>query len=278
MNDHPTTPPPVPVPVPVDPGTPGLFPPGRSGPPGPPGSGVPLGLHPDDVAPLIGLAGAIEAMLRHPRRVMFRLRNSRPGPLIGAMILAALGCSLVYGLVVGSFSGGTQYWAAPVKISAGLFISAVICLPSLYIFSCLSGSEARLVEVIGLVMGLLALMTILLIGFAPVAWVFSQSTNSLAAMGALHLAFWAIATYFGLRFLHSGLRQLGGKPAALRVWVIVFILVMLQMTTALRPLVGKSNQLLTNEKKFFVKHWMEQLADGGSREAQEGRGRDSVVK
>src|SRR5262245_5975052 len=102
--------------------------------------GTPLGQNPDDQSPVNGLGGAVEAMLRHPRRVMFHLRDSRPGALIGAMLLAALGCSLVYGLVVGSFSGETQYWAAPVKIAAGLLISALICLPSLYIFSCLSGS------------------------------------------------------------------------------------------------------------------------------------------
>jgi len=231
--------------------------------PGPgPGSLRPLGDDPDDRISIPGLAGTIEAMLRYPRRVMFHLRAPQSGSLIGLMVLVALFCSLVYGVVVGSFSGESQYWAAPVKIAAGLFISALICLPSLYIFSCLSGSEARLMEVLGLVMGLLALMTILLIGFAPVAWVFSQSTTSIAAMGSLHLVFWAIATYFGLRFLHHGLRHLSGKPAGLRVWVLVFLLVMLQMSTAIRPIVGKSDRFLTDEKKFFIKHWMEQFDDG----------------
>ncbi len=259
MNEYPTNPPTPPAPPPVPPSNQ----PGAS-PLGPRGAGavvatLRLGDDPDDRITVAGLAGAIEAMLRHPRRLMYQLHESRAGAVIAALALVAFGCSLVYGLVVGSFSGEAQYWAAPVKVAAGLFISALICLPSLYIFSCLSGSEARLVEVIGLVMGLLALMTVLLIGFAPVAWVFSQSTTSLAAMGALHLAFWAVATFFGLRFLHAGLRHLRGKPAALRVWVMVFVLVMLQMTTALRPIVGKSDRLLTAEKKFFVKHWLEQL-------------------
>lgn len=247
MSDLTNTPPPMP---PLNPG------PGRTT------SLVrPLGDDPDDRAGIPGFTATIDAMLRHPRRVMYQLRTGHAGPLIGGLILVALLCSLVYGLVVGAFSGESQYFAAPLKIASGLFISALICLPSLYIFSCLSGSQARLVDVVGLVMGLLAIMTILLIGFAPVAWVFSQSTASVAAMGSLHLIFWAIATYFGLRFLHSGLRHLSGKPAGLRVWVIVFLLVMLQMTTALRPIVGRSDDFLTNEKKFFVKHWIEQLAE-----------------
>jgi hypothetical protein len=102
-------------------------------------------------------------------------------------------------------------------------------------------------------------MTVLLIGFAPVAWVFSQSTDSLAAMGALHLVFWIIATYFGLRFMCAGFGFLAGNGGGLRVWIAIFLLVMVQMTTALRPIIGTSDSLLQKEKKFFVKHWIEQL-------------------
>src|SRR5256885_11130618 len=57
----------------------------------------------------------------------------------------------------------------------------------------------------------ISLTTVLLIGFAPVAWVFSESTKSLPAIGALHLIFWLIATYFGLRFLHAGFAHIDRK-------------------------------------------------------------------
>lgn len=225
----------------------------------PGGGSRPLGEDPQDREPIPGPFAAVESILRHPRRILFRLRQPGSGNLIVALLLIAVVCSVVYGVVVGAFSGHTQYWAAPVKIACGLVFSALICLPSLYIFSCLSGSQARLVEVVGLIAGLLALMTVLLIGFAPVAWVFSQSTDSLPAMGALHLAFWTIATYFGLRFLCAGFAQLSGRSGGLGVWIIIFLLVMVQMTTTLRPIVGTADTLLPTEKKFFLKHWLEQL-------------------
>src|SRR5260370_19047765 len=113
-------------------------------------------------------------------------------------------CTITYGVVVGSFSMGTQLWASPVKIAGGLLVPGVICLPSLYIFACISGSRAGLLELCGLVAGLLMLMSLLLVGFAPVAWLFSQSTESVAWMGALHLAFSFVLTFFGLRFLAQG--------------------------------------------------------------------------
>src|SRR6266545_2659483 len=214
----------------------------------PGGGSRPLGEDPQDREPIPGPFAAVESILRHPRRILYHLRQPGSGSLILVLFLIAVTCALVYGVVVGAFSGHTQYWAAPVKIACGLVISALICLPSLYIFSCLSGSQARLAEVCGLVAGLLALMTVLLIGFAPVAWVFSQSIDSLPAMGALHLTFWLIATYFGLRFLCVGFAQWQARPAGLRVWIAIFLLVMVQMTTALRPIVGTGDSLLDKEK------------------------------
>ena len=230
----------------------------------------PLGEDPAEREPIPNVIAAVEAVLRQPRRVMFQLRQPGAGKLIAAMIFIAVVCSVIYGVIVGSFSGGVQWWAAPVKISAGLLLSTLICLPSLYIFACLSGSQARLVEIFGLVVGLLMLMTILLIGFAPVAWLFSQSTNHLAWMGALHLIFWGIATLFGLRFLETGFSHSRARSnAGLNTWSVIFVLVVLQMTTALRPIVGTADTLMPTEKKFFLSHW------GDSMKLSESQSRDS---
>jgi len=221
---------------------------------------APLGQLPDDREPIPNVVGAVEAILRQPRRVMYQLRQPRSERLIGAMLVVAILCSLIYGVVVGTFSMGDQLWAAPVKIAGGLLFSALLCLPSLYIFTCLSGSQARLAEICGLVTGLLMLMTILLVGFAPVAWLFSTSTESVNWMGTLHLVFWFIATFFGLRFLSSGFSHSKARSTAgLNTWIIIFMLVVAQMTTALRPIVGKASTLLPKDKKFFVTHWSDCL-------------------
>ena len=206
MNDSHSTPPVIPA-----------------SPPSPWPSSLPLGANPGEEKPIPNFVGAIEAILREPRRVMFQLRQPGSGRLIAAMLMVSVVCVVIYGLIAGTFSGGTQLWAAPVKIAGGLLTSAIICLPSLYIFSCLGGSQARLSEVIGLVAGLLLLMTILLIGLAPVAWVFSQSTESAAAMGALHLAFWFIATCFGLRFLSAAFAHYSQSGDGLKVWIVIFL-------------------------------------------------------
>ncbi len=96
-------------------------------------------------------------------------------------------------------------------------------------------------------------------------------------MGALHLLFWVIATYFGLRFLYRGFRHFGSNATSgIRIWMAIFVLVALQMTTALRPLVGTGDKFLPGltEKKFFVNHWFECL--NGNPEVKEPRANDTA--
>ncbi len=216
---------------------------------------------PTEREPIHGVMAAIEIILRQPRRVIYALRQPGAWRVVVSMIFSTLVCVLVYGLVVGTFSRGEQFWIAPVKIATGLGIAALICLPSLYIFACLGGSQARLSEMAGLVAGFLLLMALLLIGFAPVAWLFSESTNSLCWMGTLHLLFWAIATAFGLRFLGAGFAATQARSrSGLMAWSVIFILVALQMTTALRPIVGTADTFLPDGKKFFLQHWVDCIA------------------
>lgn len=260
--------------VAASPNPPPVIPPGQSG---VSAVGLPLGENPADRAPIKGAFAAGEALLRQPRRVMYQLRQPQAGGLIVSLLVVAVLSAAIYGVVAGTFSGGTQIWAAPVKIVMGLLVSALICLPSLYIFSCLGGSHARLVEVWGLVAGLLALMDILLIGFAPVAWVFSQATKSLVAMGVIHLVFWAVAALFGLRFLNAGFHLFSGGAGGnfgLKIWMVIFIMVALQMSTALRPILGKADTFLPSaaDKKFFAKHWSDCInEDSGKNPAALGK-------
>src|ERR1043166_9185964 len=84
--------------------------------PGPP----PLGENPQDCEPIHGPLATVEAVLRHPRRILDQLRQPNAGTLILALLVLAVLCSMIYGVIVGTFSGGTQLWAAPVKIAGGL--------------------------------------------------------------------------------------------------------------------------------------------------------------
>ncbi len=215
---------------------------------------------PENVTP----APVLEALLKHPGRIIHELQQNRATALtLWLLALGLLGMAL-YGVVIGTLSGGAQMLVAPAKMSLGTLLAMLICLPSLYIFSCLDGIEARISTIAGLMFAAVCLTALLLIGFAPVSWIFSQSTDSVALMGTLHLLFWLIGVSFGLRLLAAAGRHLGNIGSRhLMIWNVIFVLVCLQMTTALRPIISKSDTFLPGEKKFFVTHWLETLNQGG---------------
>ncbi|MFT4551048.1 MAG: hypothetical protein ACI8XO_000402 [Verrucomicrobiales bacterium] len=232
-------------------------------------SNCPLPDHPGPVA-------TFEALLKRPVTLVDALiKGDRPGAIVGNLLLTTIVCLGLFGVVVGTYSMGTQLWAAPLKIVVGMLVAGLICLPSLYIFSCLSGLDVKISTAVGVLFATICLTSLLLLGFAPVVWIFSQSINSIGFMGALVLLFWLIATYFGLGMINRTADYLGmQKRGHLVVWMGIFILVSLQMSTSLRPLVGSSKELFTSEKKFFLTHWSEQIGRDAEAQARDlGMGR-----
>ncbi len=212
----------------------------------------------------------IETLLKYPGRIIYELQNNWRAGLSGWLVVLALVGMAAYGVVVGSFSGGAQMWIAPAKLAFGMFFSILICLPSLYIFAGLAGIDVRLRTVVGVLFAAIALSALLLIGFAPVAWIFSQSTDSIPFMGALHLLLWVIAIGFGLRVLGAMGRLLAGATGGqMKLWNLIFILVCLQMTTTLRPILGTSDHFLPGEKKFFLTHWLDTLDKSGQAKSKQ---------
>lgn len=216
-----------------------------------------------EFAPMQGernLPSVLEAILKKPGRLVWELTNGKAGSVAAALLLITVTSLMIYGVVAGSLSGGSQLWIAPVKIVLGSLLSLFICLPSLYIFLCLSGADARLRQVAGLAVAGACLTALLLLSFAPVVWVFSQSTDSVAFMGGLQIILWVVATGFGLTFLARSTSISGAATGSnLTVWMLIYMVVSLQMMTAVRPILGKSETFLPTTKQFFLGHWGEVL-------------------
>ena len=217
------------------------------------------------------LGSTLQTLLKHPGRVLHELHHGSSGALATWLMVLSLVGLTIYGVVIGTLVGGSQLWIAPAKLVLGTLFAVVICLPSLYIFICLGGTDVRFRTVCGVLLAAVCLSSTLLVGFAPVAWIFAQSTDSVPLMGALHLLFWLIGLGFGLRLLFVLSRHLGTVTSGhLLIWSLIFVLVCLQMTTTLRPIVGRSDRLLPEEKKFFLTHWADSLS---GREATETKPR-----
>jgi hypothetical protein len=203
----------------------------------------------------------LDQLLRNPGALLARLDGPQARRCLASLALIALAGHAAYGVVVGSFSGGAQWWAAPLKISLGSFLCGAICFPSLYIFVSQSAAETRARHVLGMLLGMLASTAVLLAGFAPVAWIFSQSSRTVSLLAPLHYLVWFVSLLASKRFLEAGLRRWHARRGALTgLWLAIFVVTCLQMTTTLRPILGSKEQVFDPERKLFLLHWGQTIA------------------
>lgn len=204
--------------------------------------------------------GALDQLLRRPEALLERLDDARARRAIALLLAIACAGHVAYGVVVGSWSGGEQWWGAPVKIAGGALVCAAICFPSLYIFLSLQGAETGARQVAGILLGVLALTGVFLAGFAPVAWVFSQSSTTVALIAPIHLFVWGASLFASHRVLAAGLKRWRARRSGLTgLWTAVFVVTCLQMMTTLRPLIAAPERFLEPERMFFLQHWGETL-------------------
>jgi len=212
-----------------------------------------------------GFSNILNSLLKKPLSVIYEISEGNKTPQ-AALLTITLVSLAVFGIVLGMFSSGTQLWAAPVKVIGGIFFSGLICLPSLYIFGALGGMDAKVQHIAGLMLTFLAITSLLLVGFAPVVWLFSTSSNSIVFFGFLSLTIWILCLIFGLRVVARASHSMGGgKGGHLKIWAVIFMLVTLQMTTTLRPIIGESESFINlEEKRFFLRYWSELMMDEGT--------------
>lgn len=209
----------------------------------------------------------VHHLLKEPLDVTHSIRRNSNLPWAPLLCLT-IGAFALFGLILGMFSGGHQLWAAPTKIAGGILFASVISLPSLFIFSSLCKVDTNFKTMVGVLTCAVCIIALLLLGFIPILWLFSTTSESVAFFGFLTLCTWIICLSIGLSFIGKSLKYLGAKGTLpIQVWFLIFALVTLQMPTTLRPIIGETEDDFINfkEKKFFLVHWVD-ILDGDTRE------------
>lgn len=197
----------------------------------------------------------VATSLRQPEALRSLLRSDASA-VIRLLTLIVPAMAMV-GLLIATFSGGAQFLWVPVKVVLGTLAAMAVCLPSLFVFSNLAGSNVDLRQAIGSMVVAVAVLALVLLALSPVAMVFSLSTDSSVLVGWIHVAFLLIGGWFGgtaLRRIWESEREARSQAAGF--WMVLFIVVLLQLATTFRPLIGEYRPLDLEDKKIFLEHWL----------------------
>jgi hypothetical protein len=215
----------------------------------------------------IGSDNVLAMVLKAPRTFAGLVVRDEFGWQSSLTVLAAAAAfDGMYGLAMGMFSGGHAVWMAALKVPLIAVASLALCAPSLYVLLGLSGAPVGLRQVAAILSGSACLTSMLLVGFAPVAWLFGVSTTNVQFMILLHIAVCAIGVGYGLRLLGTAVPRGFSGNKVLVVWTAVFLLVCAQMLTYFRPLLAvSSNGFREESKQFFFDHFLDSMRSSSER-------------
>ncbi|VXD24608.1 actin-binding WH2 domain-containing protein [Planktothrix paucivesiculata] len=170
----------------------------------------------------------------------------------------------IYGAIIGSSSSPLQALVSAVKLPALYLLTLIICFPTLYFFNVMFGSKRTFQQYLTLLMTAMALISVLMFGFAPVALFFLLSTNDYEFFLLLNVIIMAITGGLGVKFFYEGMQYFSledteGKELRLnilRFWLALYAFVGTQLGWTLRPFFGSPGipfQLLRErESNFYV--------------------------
>ena len=204
-------------------------------------------------------SGLVAAVLKDPAHIAAAIANRDK---LTTAILLLLGTGLaglaVFGIAVGLFGGWPVAAMDAIKMPLVGFCALLLCFPSLYVFSCVAGMPLSIPQTLALGSACFAMMGLILVGLAPVAWLFAVSTSSMGFVAMLVFLLWLVAIGFAGRFVDK-LRAapLFQRQAGLKLWFAILMLVTVQMATCMRPMLEKPGERgwFTSEKQFFLAHF-----------------------
>ncbi len=163
-----------------------------------------------------------------------------------------LACGMSYGLVMGCFGGRwLQLVYSAVKVPILLLATVGLSLPSFFVLNTLLGLRDDFRAVVRAIVGAQAGLTVILVSLAPVtAFWYVSSTDYRAAILFNGLMF-GVASFGAQVILRRSYGPLIARDPKhrilLRVWLIFYIFVGVQLGWVLRPFVGDP----ANPVEFF---------------------------
>lgn len=156
-------------------------------------------------------------------------------------------CGAIYGAMMGSFGGVAgdgwkQILLSGIKVPFLFLVTFALCLPSFLVMNALSGLHHNFSRVLQAILGFQSLASIVLAALAPITLLMNFTTGFYSFILLWNAFIFGIASVSGHRMMAKLYRPLiDANPRhaiMLRVWIVMYTFVGIQMAWVLRPFVG----------------------------------------
>lgn len=152
----------------------------------------------------------------------------------------------LYGTIIGSTSGVLQMLSSAFKLPTLYLLTLIICLPTLYFLDVIFGSRRTFGQYLALLMASMTIISVMLLGFAPVTLFFRLSIDDFNFFRLLNIAILALTGVIGVKFFYSSMLALiepdskssKNRYKLITAWLFLYGFVGSQLGWTLRPFFG----------------------------------------
>jgi hypothetical protein len=189
----------------------------------------------------------IEKILRNRNQFFIEVREGVDlTSKIKSLIISSTIFFAIYGAVMGSTHSLWQTLSSAAKLPVLFVATLLICVPSLYFFGLLFGSNQSLRQNLTVVLTAISVTAVLLLSFAPITLFFLLTTSQYQFFKLLNVVIFAISGLMGIVFLYKGMKIVSGpetegagtRRMVLILWMFVYAFVGSQMAWTIRPFIG----------------------------------------
>jgi hypothetical protein len=168
-------------------------------------------------------------------------RRELSGPMLAAVVF---GCGACYGVVMGSY-GGFRLWQmlfSGLKVPLLLLVTFAISLPSFFVLSTLLGVREDFAAARRAILRSQAALALVLAALAPYTALWYASTTAYDHAILFNALMFAVASFTAQAILRRSYRPLitrrPQQRQLLRIWLLLYVFVAVQMAWVLRPFIG----------------------------------------
>jgi hypothetical protein len=192
--------------------------------------------------------------------------NERLNSKILSLLAISFGGFFLYGGIIGATNGTQplQIISSAVKLPALYLITLIVCVPTLYIFNAFFGSQRSMKQHWAYLLTAIAVISVLLCGFAPVSLFFLLTVNDKFFFLLLNVAIFTLTGILGISFLYRMMKPIDSDDFApnvklrtniLRFWLMLYGFVGTQLGWTMRPFFATGHKfewMRPTEGSFFT--------------------------
>jgi len=191
-------------------------------------------------------------LLRDRQDFLVEIQNGiRLKDKIASLLMISCLFFAIYGGIIGASNNPLQILSSAIKLPALYLITLTVCLPTLYIFNALFGAKQTIAQNFALLLTSVAVIAVLLLGFAPVTLFFLITVQGYRFFLLLNVAIFTLTGILGVSFLYQVMKPISDSESSegakvrtniLRFWLVLYGFVGSQLGWTLRPFFGDPHQ------------------------------------